>query len=166
MLYGMKTNVQIKQQNRRSLAMRITPAGDVVVCIPNWMKPSHRKVQQFIKQGLAKLEPHLPAERQEPRHTEDEIRALVRKWSDAMGADVGRVQIREMTRKWGSCSSRRNITLNASLRYLPLHLVEYVVVHELAHLFIFDHSPAFWAKVGEFLPDYATFERELDTYRV
>jgi predicted metal-dependent hydrolase len=158
--------IQIKQQNRRSLSMRITAAGDVVVSIPHWMKPTNRKVQKFIKEGLAKLEPHLPDERPQRLHTDDEIRVLVRKWSDAMGADVGRVQIREMTRKWGSCSSRRNITLNASLCYLPLHLVEYVIVHELAHLFIFDHSPAFWAKIGEFLPDYATSERELQMYRV
>jgi len=71
-----------------------------------------------------------------------------------------------MYRKWGSCSGRGNITLNTALYYVPQPLAEYVVVHELAHLKIFNHSPEFWALVGQYLADYAERERELDRYRV
>ena len=159
-------HIEIKQQNRRSLVMRITPSGDLVVLIPYWIKPNSRQVKQFIKDALVKLDPHLPANRPEPSHNAESVRALVDSCSARMGVKPKRVQMRTMYRKWGSCSTRGTITLNTALYYLPHHLVEYVVVHELAHMFIFDHSPAFWAKVGEFLPDYERFEQELDHYRV
>ena len=159
-------NIEIKQQNRRTLMMRITPSGDLLVLIPRWVKPNSKQVQQFIKDALAKLDPHLPTTKPEPTHDAKSVRALVDGWAAQMGVKPKRVQMRTMYRKWGSCSTRGTVTLNTALYYLPNHLVEYVVVHELVHMFVFDHSPTFWAKVGEYLPDYQALERELDGYRV
>ena len=159
-------HVQIKQQNRKSIAMRINRAGDVIVMIPYWMKPNNRIVKRFIKEGLKKLDSLIPDEKPVLLHSESSIRQLVYKWAESMGLEIGRVQFREMSRKWGSCSSKGNITLNTALCYIPYHLMEYVVVHELVHLIVFDHSPQFWAKLGEYLPDYADCESELNTYHV
>ncbi|PJF21344.1 MAG: hypothetical protein CUN56_11570 [Phototrophicales bacterium] len=158
-------NVTIKRQNRKSLAMRVTPAGDIVVMIPNWLKPTHPQVKKFIQDGLIKLAPYIPAETRTPLHSAASIRSLVKKWADKIGVTPARIQFRAMTRKWGSCSNKGNITLNTALYYLPLHLVEYVVVHELVHMLIFDHSPAFWAKVREYIPDYAERIQELNRQR-
>ena len=77
-----------------------------------------------------------------------------------------RVQFRDMYRKWGSCSSRGSVTLNTALQYLPRHLVEYVIVHELAHLTHLNHDAEFWNKVGEFMADYQAHEQELNEYRL
>lgn len=159
-------NIIIRQQNRKSLSMRVTPSGDVLVSIPHWVKPSHRDVQKFIEQGLKKLENHIPMEKPQPAHDAETIRAMVFTWAETIGVEINRVQFREMTRKWGSCSGKGTITLNTALFYVPHHLVEYVVVHELVHLMVFDHSPAFWSKLGEYLPDYAERESELNGYRV
>jgi len=148
------------------MAMRITPAGDVLVLIPNWIRRSDRRVKRFIEQGLEKLGAYIPAQRSEPLHPPADIRRLVDAWAVRLGVDPGRVQFRAMTRKWGSCSSRGSITLNTALVYLPPHLVEYVVVHELAHMIVFDHSPAFWALVGQHVPDYEACRRELESCRV
>ena len=148
------------------MAMRITPAGDVLVLIPNWIRRSDRRVKRFIEQGLEKLGAYIPAQRSEPLFSTDQIRVLVDAWAVRLGVDPGRVQFRAMTRKWGSCSSRGSITLNTALVYLPSHLVEYVVVHELAHMIVFDHSPAFWALVGQHVPDYEACRRELESCRV
>jgi len=158
--------VQIKRQRRKSLVMRVTPAGDVVVNIPNWLNANHPQVRQFISDGLEKLNNNIPVERPAPLHDAATIRVMVMQWADRIGLDVGRVQLRDMTRKWGSCSSKGNITLNTALYYIPHHLVEYVVVHELVHMIVFDHSIGFWQKLGEYLPDYRDRERELNTYRV
>lgn len=56
--------------------------------------------------------------------------------------------------RWGSCTVQGNIRLNWRLIHYPLALVDYVVAHELAHLREMNHSPAFWAAVGEVYPDY------------
>jgi len=56
--------------------------------------------------------------------------------------------------RWGSCTVGGSIRLNWRLIHYPLALVDYVVAHELAHLREMNHSPAFWATVGEVYPDY------------
>jgi len=56
--------------------------------------------------------------------------------------------------RWGSCTVEGNIRLNWRLVHYPPALVDYVVAHELAHLREMNHSPAFWAAVGEVYPDY------------
>lgn len=63
--------------------------------------------------------------------------------------------------QWGSCNVRGTVHLNWQLIKLPLRLVDYVVVHELAHLVEMNHSAAFWQVVKSACPDYARRRREL-----
>ena len=71
-----------------------------------------------------------------------------------------------MQRKWGSCSRRGHITLNTALCWLPPRLAEYVVVHELAHLRVFNHSKDFKAVLAQHLPDWEARAGELRAYRL
>ena len=158
--------IHIQQRRRKSLAMRVNAAGEVVVSIPTWIKPNDPQVKHFIKAGLQKLDSYLPDKKPEIQHDPASVRRLLDEWAARMNVQPKRVQFRQMTRKWGSCSSKGSVTLNESLFYLPHHLVEYVVVHELAHLVELNHSPAFWALLGEYLPDYAEREAELNGYHV
>lgn len=152
-------NVTIRRQHRRSLMMRVVPGG-VEVYIPHWMNPRSREVQAFIRKGLAKLEDQIPAVPAEQTTTE-EIHAMVAEWTQRLGVSPGRVQLRDMRRKWGSCSSRGTITLNTRLCWMPPHLVEYIVCHELAHLVELNHSKAFWKLVARHMPDYDRRKAEL-----
>ena len=63
--------------------------------------------------------------------------------------------------RWGSCSVRSGIRLNWRLVHFPQHIVDYVVVHELAHLRQMNHSRRFWAIVEAFCPDYRAARDEL-----
>ena len=158
--------ITIMRQHRKSLVMRVSAAGEILVHIPRWMKPNHPMVEKFIEDALQKLGDLIPVEKTLPLHNANSIRRMVYHWAARMGLQVGRVQFRDMIRKWGSCSNRGNITLNTALFYLPEHLVEYVVAHELTHMMVFDHSPAFWAKLSEYVPNCKAFEQELERYRV
>ncbi len=66
--------------------------------------------------------------------------------------------------QWGSCTARGVVRLNWQLVKMPLHLIDYVVVHELAHLVEMNHSPAFWRVVESVCPDYKQCRAELRSY--
>lgn len=68
--------------------------------------------------------------------------------------------------QWGCCTARGMVRLNEQLIRLPMHLIDYVVVHELAHLIEMNHSAAFWCVVESVCPDYAKRRRELKAVRL
>lgn len=82
-------------------------------------------------------------------------------WSQVTGLKVNRVVIKDLRSKWGSCSTLRNVNLNWQLVLLDDSLIDYVVIHELMHLHEMNHSPAFWAWVGKYCPDYKTLRKKL-----
>ncbi len=76
------------------------------------------------------------------------------------GVVWNRVAIRDQRRRWGSCSSRGNLNFNYRLVFLPEHLFDYIIIHELCHLVEMNHGPAFWALVAKECPDYAAMIAE------
>lgn len=71
------------------------------------------------------------------------------------------LRLRRMRRRWGSCTRGGRVTLNTELVKLPLELIDYVIVHELCHLFEFNHSARFYALLGQMMPDWKERERRL-----
>ncbi len=71
------------------------------------------------------------------------------------------VKLSQAKTQWGSCTAQGSIRLNVYLIRLPLYLIDYVVVHELAHLRELNHSAAFWRVVGSACPDYLKLRAEL-----
>lgn len=78
-----------------------------------------------------------------------------------MGHDVPALGLSSARTRWGSCSRETGIRLNWRLIHLPLELVDYVVVHELAHLTEMNHSRRFWVEVGRGCPDWQARRRAL-----
>lgn len=70
-----------------------------------------------------------------------------------VGVEPQRISVRGQRSRWGSCSSRGTISLNRDLIFLPLPLLDYILVHELAHLVRPDHSPEFHALVAQWCDD-------------
>ena len=81
------------------------------------------------------------------------------------GFAMGQVRFRKQESRWGSSSARtRNINISHRLRGGPHELLEYVLIHEIAHLGGFNHSPRFWALVERACPDWRERRRLLRQY--
>ncbi|WP_310603779.1 M48 family metallopeptidase [Anaerosporobacter sp.] len=75
-------------------------------------------------------------------------------YAKAMGVSYGKISIRSQKSRWGSCSSLGNLNFNWHLIMMPSNILDYVVVHELAHRIEMNHSAQFWQIVSEFCPAY------------
>lgn len=75
-------------------------------------------------------------------------------WSKVMGVRYNQFRLKEQKTRWGSCSSLGNINLNWRVIMAPEQVIDYLVIHELAHLKYLNHSQEFWNVVAEFCPDH------------
>ncbi len=138
LIRGEAYTIATTASKRRSITLDPT-AHSVIVPghVNDW--DLHRMTYRFLRS--------LAAER---------LREQVQVWEARSGLHPARVTIKEQARRWGSCSSRRNINLNWRLIGAPYEVASYVIVHELAHLEQMNHSPAFWAVVGRLQPNFET----------
>ncbi|MBI4086596.1 M48 family metallopeptidase [Candidatus Kaiserbacteria bacterium] len=74
-----------------------------------------------------------------------------------------RVFIKNQKSCWGSCSEKGNLNFNYKLLFLPPHIADYVIIHELCHLAELNHSPKFWSLVAQACPEYKACRKVLKT---
>ena len=82
------------------------------------------------------------------------ITPMVEIYSKLMDLYPKQLKFRKNKSRWGSCSMQNNINLNTELIKQDIKFIEYVVVHELAHIRHKNHQKEFWELVGEFMPDF------------
>ena len=76
-----------------------------------------------------------------------------------------RISIRKQKSRWGSCSSKDNINLNANLLHLPSELMDYVLLHELVHTRVKNHSKDFWDELETVVPNARQIDKKLKDYQ-
>lgn len=81
------------------------------------------------------------------------------------GYDYNLVNIRQLKGRWGSCDQAKNITLNLFLMQLPWELIDYVLLHELAHTRILRHGPDFWNEMIRTAPNAKLLRKKLHEYQ-
>lgn len=165
--------VEIIRSNRRSMAIQIRTDGSVVVRVP--MHASDRAIKRFVsaharwiadnrgqmferRKKLADNPYDIPAweslSAADKKIAKQKIMEHVDYYARRMEIDYGSISMRNQKSRWGSCSSKGNLNFNYRLAYLPEELLDYVVVHELAHRRHMDHSAAFWEEVETYYPAY------------
>lgn len=154
---------------RKTLSIRITQEGDLEIRAPLGMPKG--EIEAFLKEKAQWIETHRAkvlaeyAQGQEAPLGEEEILTLaeqmrqglpekLNRHAASMGVTFGRVTIRCQQTRWGSCSSRGNLNFNCLLMLAPEEVLDYVVVHELAHRKQMNHSALFWQEVARECPDY------------
>jgi predicted metal-dependent hydrolase len=99
-------------------------------------------------------------------HTLAYLQSRAEHFSALMGLEYEMLKFRKMRSRWGSCSSKKIITLNKELLKVDKELVDYVVVHELAHLVHMNHSKQFHDLVQTYLPDARRVRKELQNIKI
>ncbi len=94
----------------------------------------------------------------------EKIVPLTKKWAKKMAVTPEHIGFRYSKKRWGSCSSTNRISFNYHLVKLSSSLIEYVVIHELAHITFENHSKAFWRLVNKHLPDYKVKEAKIRVF--
>ena len=154
---------------RKTLSIRITQEGNLEIRAPLGMPKG--EIEAFLKEKAQWIETHRAkvlaeyAQGQQAPLGEEEILTLaeqmrqrlpekLNRHAASMGVTFGRVTIRCQQTRWGSCSSRGNLNFNCLLMLAPEEVLDYVVVHELAHRKQMNHSALFWQEVARECPDY------------
>lgn len=175
--------ITIKRSARKSLGLEVKESGEVLARIP--ARLSDRSLKIFLeehrswileKTELVRLERQnrettnaTPVDKLTPEEIDiisQKIASRVRHYQQIMGVSVGRVAIRNQKTRWGSCSAKGNLNFNYQLYYLPEELLDYVVVHELAHRRHMNHSEDFWREVESYFPDYQDCRKRLKEIRL
>ncbi len=157
------------RSDRRTLSMELSPEGELILRAPRRMPLS--QIEGFIGSHETWIREHREKIRRradfdrEHYSTEEQITHLIDQakailpakteyWAKVMGVTPAGVRISRAQKRFGSCSATDRIAYSYRLMAYPEEAIDYVVVHELAHIRHKNHSPDFYAFVARFLPDY------------
>jgi hypothetical protein len=142
-LYGVDCLLQVVPAASTSRATVIYKDDIFAVKIPANLKPSLRR--ETVRASLENW-----YRREAKRYIPPETARLAAKF----GFSYQNIVIRGQKTRWGSCSSHGNLNFNWRLIMTPPEAIEYVIIHELCHLNVPDHSARFWTLVAQFCPNY------------
>lgn len=158
---------QLIRSRRKTLAIEISRDAKVIVRAP--MRLSRQVIEQFLAQKQDWIEEHLQRQLQrkeahpEPdeatwqlwkRQAKEYIPRAVAYYAKLMGVTPTAVRFSRAKTRFGSCSSQNSITFSLRLMDYPREAIDYVVVHELAHIRHKNHSREFYFFVARVMPDY------------
>jgi len=153
--------IRYKKMERKSLAIRLGPAG-VEVRLPQWASTHDPRVREAVMQHLARAAKLVPPELDPPRPlTRAELQAEADAWADRLSVSPKRLQVRRMATRWGSCTSLGNVTFSDRILHMPKLLRDYLICHELLHLRELNHGPQFRCLLEGCLSDWKLREEWL-----
>ena len=139
------------------LKLETSPLKTVVIACPAHADFTTDRVQTLVKNAVM---------RAMRKKAEEYLPPLVQYWSSLFDLPYNKVTISKARSRWGSCSSKRDISLSFYLMLLPAHLMDYVILHELAHTREMNHGPKFWELLNQLTDGKAlALRKELRMHR-
>ncbi len=134
--------------------------SDIIEKHKKWIHRRNAKIVAALEEARKK--------RLELKRTDKEFKQLIQSFveniSEELKIKINNIYYRKMKSKWGSCSSKKNLTINIILKYLPEDMVEYVIFHEMVHLIERKHNEYFWKIISNKFEDYSEKEKSLFEY--
>ena len=167
---------EIIYSKRKTLCLQVKRDGRVIVRCP--YRTSKKRIEEFYSSHLewVKKKLEITKNRMAPINelSDEEINELKRTaweyipprvdyFANIMGVMVSHVSINQAKTRFGSCSSKKRINFSCNIMRYPDTAIDYVIVHELAHIKELNHSKRFWAIVESVLPDYKERQKILKT---
>lgn len=159
---------EIVYSSRKTLALQIKPDGSITVRAPQNYPVA--QICSFVTEKENWIQKHLtqiantPCVSEPPFSTAEKERYIslakeiilhkVIYYARIMNVDFKRITLREQKTRWGSCSASGSLNFNWRLILAPEDVLDYVIVHELAHRTEMNHSKAFYTIIENILPDY------------
>ena len=159
--------ITVKYSRRKTISLEITRDAEVLVRAP--LKTTNKRIEEFVHSHydwiISHLERRLEQIKNNPEPSKEELNELkaiakriipekVEKYSKIMGIIPEHVSINSAKTRFGSCSGKNRLNFSCRLMSYPECAIDYVVVHELAHIKHHNHSKQFWALVEKYMPDY------------
>lgn len=148
--------------------------GNLVIIIPKGYKKEKELVarhkvwienkRNLISSAMKVVENKQLSEPKEKERLTEFVQIKTEEYCKHLRTKINKIYFRKMRTKWGSCSHNDNLTLNSLLAYLPDHLIEYVVFHEIAHTKEKKHAGNFWNIIERKFEDHQKREMELFGY--
>ena len=174
----------VKSRRARKLTLSVKPWRGVRVTLPwhvawrdaeafvmehaEWLRDKLHKAKSYEESESGLLNPGLAAtsEAELRKHALGYLPRRTVILAEKHGFSFRRVSVRKSRTRWGSCSSVNNINLSIYLMLLPLHLIDYVILHELVHTIHKNHSPDFWRMLDELTGNARELAKEIRRYRI
>ena len=153
-IYDQIFQLRITHKKRKTAAGRINKNKEIMIEVPSGMD---RQEENIL---IGKLLSRVFA-----AHFQKDITNRVLHFNDLhFHEEIKGVRLKNNQSNWGSCSSDKNINLSTRLLFAPQEVIDYVIVHELAHLKEMNHSPQYWDIVRGVMPDYEEKEQWLSEH--
>jgi predicted metal-dependent hydrolase len=164
-------------KNAKKMHLRVT--GDGVVEITKPKRVSDKKAHEFARASLPWIQERLiqiedipkDIRTRDPNHyrkykkkAEEFLLQRVEHINKAYQFTYRSVAVRNQKSRWGSCSAAGNLNFNYKILFLPKHLQDYLITHELCHIGQMNHSQSFWGLVSKTIPEYKQCRAELKRY--
>jgi predicted metal-dependent hydrolase len=124
------------------------PEGDVpLLCVAGGAAHLERRINDYLR-----------------REAQRDLETASRRAAEALGVTIRRISVRDQSSRWGSCSTTGVLSYSWRLILAPAYVLDYLAVHEVAHLVEMNHSPRFWRLVQRLCPDAGRAKGWLDVH--
>lgn len=158
---------KLKRSKRKTISLEVTKELEILVRAP-WNVPVHEldrfveRHDNWIESSLARRRTMLenmpepsPEEKEElKRRAKEHIPGRVAHYGSIMGLSPSSIKITSAEKRFGSCSPKNGLCFSYRLMLFPDEVIDYLVVHELAHIVHKNHGKSFYALIDSVLPDY------------
>lgn len=138
-------------------------AEDAVHSKASWIKKHQAKMKKFEVKYLSRPRINEGFDAEEAKNI---LTLKVKELSRKHNFTFKKISIRNQKTRWGSCSHKNNISLNAKLALLPERIINYVIIHELMHTKIKNHSKEFWSSLNSLVEGAKKIDAELKDYHL